>query len=324
MTATEKWNMIVKIYNTHLNESEEVVQSLWERIFAEFFGYSSFSGEIERHRNIQIGSTERVITDIIIKDGNTDLFVVELKRHNLSFSKEMEMQLLSYLKQLRINTGILVCNKIYLYDYDNSKDDNEQDIAIIEFNQDNPDGVRFVELFGKNTFNKTDIAEFVHKQKVFTENVRKIVNELNTDLVMNLVQNYFIEKYNKNEFEQAIKDINITVSPIGAAIEYPMLSKSVEETNIVRNKGHREVHKTYIINGVPCGKHEFSEYLFKQNSNGMEVNVNVIILYKDQREESKIWTVRNWKSGTSFSGNLSSGFLRGWQERGIVSIKLEV
>jgi len=52
------------------------------KIFAEIFGYSSLAGEIEPQRTIRIGSTERVTADIIIKNTATDLFVVELKRHN--------------------------------------------------------------------------------------------------------------------------------------------------------------------------------------------------------------------------------------------------
>lgn len=78
MIANQKWNRIVEIYNASISAKEDTVHSLWERIFVELFGYSSLNGEIESQRKIQIGSTERIIPDIIIKDSNNDLFVVEL------------------------------------------------------------------------------------------------------------------------------------------------------------------------------------------------------------------------------------------------------
>ena len=150
MPALEKWNKIVDLYKKHFNANEKTVQSIWESVFAEVFGYSKLSNEIDRHRNVRIGSTERVITDIIIKDGETDLFIVELKQHNFSKSRDMEQQLFSYLKQLKVDTGILICDKIYIYDYDYNKDDDAQINIAIDFIENNSNGISFVELFKKD------------------------------------------------------------------------------------------------------------------------------------------------------------------------------
>jgi len=105
MTSLEKWNWIVGEYDKNLYAPEQTIQNTWELIFAEIFGYSRLRGEIENHRKIYIGSTERVITDIIIKNDNADLFVVELKQHSLPFSKGMELQLLSYLRTIAQKHG---------------------------------------------------------------------------------------------------------------------------------------------------------------------------------------------------------------------------
>lgn len=209
MTSKDKWNRIVEYYNKYLNSPEQTIQSVWESIFAELLGYSRLEGEIERHRKIPIGSTERVISDIIISDGNTDLFVVELKQHNLPISNGMELQLLSYLKQLRNNTGLLICNKIYIFDYDYSKRDDEQNRAIIEFKQDNPDGIKFIDLFSKATYEKSAIKEFIKHKVESIMNIKLIRKELSPNLVLNLLRAYFADKYSEAEFEQAIKEYNI-------------------------------------------------------------------------------------------------------------------
>lgn len=83
-----KWNKIVDLYNKYQFKSENEIQNLWEQLFAdaELFGYSKIYGEINAHRSIQIGSSGRVIPDIIIKNGEKDLFIVELKQSSLGLS----------------------------------------------------------------------------------------------------------------------------------------------------------------------------------------------------------------------------------------------
>jgi len=213
MTSMEKWNRIVEQYNKNTNVAEDIVQVVWEKIFAEIFGYSSLAGEIEPQRTIRIGSTERMTADIIIKDGATDLFVVELKKHNLPLTSGIEMQLLSYLKQLRNSTGILVCDKIYVYAYDYSKSDSEQDKVEIDFKQDNPDGVEFVEMFSKAMFDEQAVKEFVYQKIDAIKSVEMIRNELTPELAISLLKNYFTDKYGAVAFEQAMEGLDITITP---------------------------------------------------------------------------------------------------------------
>ncbi|MCL1880781.1 MAG: type I restriction enzyme HsdR N-terminal domain-containing protein [Oscillospiraceae bacterium] len=234
MNTTERWNKIVEHFNKHFNDKEEVIQNLWENIFIEFFGYSMFGEEIERHRNIRIGSTERVITDIIIKDGDSDLFIVELKQHNLSRSSAMELQLMSYLKQLRLDTGILVCNKIYVYDYDYSKGDDEQDYAVIEFKADNPNGVQFIEMFSKGAFKKSAVEEFIRSQNKSLEKIACIKNELTSELVIDLLKTHFADKYGATEFDKVIEHFNITITPKYASTARTVVERKPNQTEEIR------------------------------------------------------------------------------------------
>lgn len=121
MNAREKWNRIVAFHKQYFRSPESKVQDVWENVFVEILGYSRLEGEVERHRSIYLGSTERVIPNVIVKNNDNDLFVVELKQHNLPFSPAMEGQLFSYLKQLRDNIGVLVCDKLYVYNYEYAK-----------------------------------------------------------------------------------------------------------------------------------------------------------------------------------------------------------
>ena len=101
------WNKIVSQYNKIRNCKEEIVQASWELLFSTIFNYSD--SEIDAQRAVQMGSSPKY-PDIIIKNNNEDLFVVELKQYTLHIGQE---QLFSYLNQLKIDIGILICDKLY-------------------------------------------------------------------------------------------------------------------------------------------------------------------------------------------------------------------
>lgn len=233
MTATEKWNRIVAYYNEHLHVEETEVESLWENIFADakFFGYSRLDGEIDRQRKILSGTTY-IKSDIIMKDGDRDLFVIELKRHDSPFSKRDEEQLLSYLRLLRKNIGVLICNKIYVYTDANQSDDKQEKVEI-EFKPDNSDGIKFIELFNKAAFDEQAVKKFVHQKIESAKNVECIKEELTPELVMGLLKGYFANRYDDAEFEQAIEAFNIEIEPKGIAVGNQLPSRSALERQVI-------------------------------------------------------------------------------------------
>lgn len=207
-----KWNSIVNNINRnrHLHETE--VQKLWEGIFADsfLFGYSRYAGEIDSFRAIQIGSQERTIPDIIIRNSsiNKDLFVVELKQHNYEFRTAYKNQLFSYMRLLRLNVGVLICSKIYLYILDN--DDQEFEVEI-PFIQDNPLGKEFVELFSKNNFDKTKVEHFIQRTVQFNCHVQEIKDSLSQLSAIDIVKKYYANSYTNEEIESAFSGVRVNV-----------------------------------------------------------------------------------------------------------------
>ncbi len=204
-----KWNKIVDYFNKYKNYPEQTIQKLWEQMFSEIFGYSNLDGEIDSQRNVVIGSKERAIPDIIIRLENKDLFVVELKQANLNCGNE---QLFSYLKILKTDIGILICDKIYLYYYDYTKNDKDQIKLEVLFEYDNPDGEKFVELIEKQNFNKEAIKTYIEEKEKSKENILCIKNEINEELIHSLLKKHFSNTYTEEEYKQAIKDINININ----------------------------------------------------------------------------------------------------------------
>ena len=143
MSYADSWNKIVSQFSKNINSKEEIVQNSWELLFCTIFNYSG--SDIDSQRSVKMGvMTKRA--DIVVKNGGEDLFIVELKRHALHEGQE---QLFSYLNQLKVDLGVLVCDNLYIYDYDFTAKTDAYSVLEIPFANDDSNGARFVELFSK-------------------------------------------------------------------------------------------------------------------------------------------------------------------------------
>jgi len=208
MTNQEKWNKIVDLHEQYMYSREEIIQNIWEHIFFEFFGYSKLSGEIDVQRSIQIGSTERVVTDIIIKNKSKDLFIVEIKQQT---SKKGKDQLLSYLKLLNVNFGVLINEKITIIDHDYKKRDFEQKMYEINFNRDSRDGELFVEMFSK-PFNYERAQEFIAQRTSTNQHIEEIIGMIDEKYVKDLLLTDLSNIYDQTEIEEALGKTKILIS----------------------------------------------------------------------------------------------------------------
>ena len=202
MDSVKIWNRIVKHYKDYYSAKEEVLQKDWEQIFSDLLNYSRFFGEIDSHRSIHIGSHQRTIPDIIIRGDDGDLFDVELKQYNMPFSIDFENQLKSYLDLLHISVGVLVCQKVYLYVYDFSKSKLKK--MAISFVENNPDGIKFVDLMKKGGFSAEKVESFIDSKVAFKENVQKIKETVSKDFIKQLIVDYFINNYSEEEILTAL------------------------------------------------------------------------------------------------------------------------
>lgn len=212
MTSIEKWNLIVKDYYANKNAVESVVQRLWEDYFtdADLFAYSRRGGEVDAQRQIQIGSYQRVIPDIIVRNAasNNDLFIVELKQYNLVGNDNYKNQLFSYMRLLHLDIGVLICNKIHICTLDS---DNIESAITIDFAENNPAGIKFVELFDKHSFNANAVKDFINESQKLQKEVKAIRNELKTLSIEELLKTYFSTQYSAEAIDTALGNIHITI-----------------------------------------------------------------------------------------------------------------
>lgn len=250
MSTIAYWNEIVSEYNDNLNCKEEIVQKTWEVLFKLCFGYSK--PEIDSQRSVKMGvMTKRA--DIVITNGVEDLFVIELKRHVLHEGQE---QLFSYLNQLKIDLGILVCDKLYIYDYDYTAKENSYSVLEIPFIQDNPNGSRFVELFSKDNFDKQKIKDFIKECNENKDIVNEIKNEITSNLASELLKKYFKEKYTEIDIDKILAEYTVSVSKKSSVYTNPAATISGSSIYVPRMTTSSFMTKDatqFMVNGTPTG-----------------------------------------------------------------------
>ena len=250
MSILAYWNEIVSEYNDNLNCKEEIVQKTWEVLFKLCLGYSK--AEIDSQRSVKMGvMTKRA--DIVITNSAEDLFVVELKRHVLHEGQE---QLFSYLNQLKIDLGILVCDKLYIYDFDYTAKENSYSVLEIPFIQDNPNGSRFVELFSKDNFDKQKIKDFIKECNENKDIVNEIKNEITSNLASELLKKYFKEKYTEIDIDKILAEYTVSVSKKSSVYTNPATTISGSSIYVPRMMTSSFMTKDatqFMVNGSPTG-----------------------------------------------------------------------
>ena len=153
MIKTKAWNKIVDQYIININEKDLQIQSSWKSLFCELLGYAESDFVFSRYVTIKNRSCR---PDMIVTNGEEDLFIVEYR--NKSFTTG-EQNILILLQELKINLGILLCNNLYIYNYNDNFD--AYSVLEIPLEKNKSTGNEFIQFFSKKNFDKKLIEEFI-------------------------------------------------------------------------------------------------------------------------------------------------------------------
>lgn len=188
---------------------EDIYHSLIETQM-QLLGWAKWKGEICHKPNIPIGNSKFIQPDILIKCDNDDQFVIEVKRPVHSQTERERVQLESYMRQLKLDVGIYIGERIEVF-YDKPKSKDAVSVLCIPLEIDNKLGARFVEKFSKEAFTKDGIVEFCEarlEEMNRQANLNKIKEALITNAQAQITESltpYLIEKYGNTFSEADIK-----------------------------------------------------------------------------------------------------------------------
>ncbi len=216
----EKWNEICYYLSEKISPTESESDFELKVIRAlRVLDWNEFKGDLKIRHSVQIGASNRIEPDIVIKQNNNNLFVIEVKKPGIPLNSSFKDQLKSYMRILKLDFGILIGEKIQLF-YDGKLYNNSEFNLIeeIDFIKDSKKGLQFVKLFSKNNYTQQNIEEYI-KIKLEELNEVKTIKNLKEELlssdflIENLLKKHLLDKhYNEKIIDSAMQHINITIS----------------------------------------------------------------------------------------------------------------
>ena len=186
-------------------------------------GWKKFRGEIITQYPVQAGH-ENKYADIVIMQDGVEQFVLEIKRPNHILQEEDERQLFSYMRLLKhqVIFGLYVGDKIRLYYDDVSSQQLPEQVFSLDIEENNPDGLKFVKLFSKDSFNVQTVMDFCKEQKAIFQKHKQIQDEvikILSDTSGNIFKDALKEKYlneghSEDWVESVLNQFILTVSPL--------------------------------------------------------------------------------------------------------------
>lgn len=256
----EIWNKIVRylLKDYKMDVIESIYQSTIEQLLDILLGWD----EICSRKNLPIGNGNSLQPDILVKKGDEEQFVIEVKRPSHMRTSDDCNQLVSYMRQSKLNVGIYIGEKIeIIYDLPNCS--KYVSVMTIELKQDDENGVRFVELFSKNNFSKEAVVKFCEErleEKRRQEKLKEFKELLISDSqkqITDALKAYINGKYGNifidDSVDEMLSSLIFTARPKYAPqqptiLSTPIVTSSMLGTDVVKTKKQRDNTK-YSING---------------------------------------------------------------------------
>lgn len=213
----EKWNYFVYDLCEAIKKDvdEDNYHSLIETQL-QHWGWAKYKGEICHKPNIHIGNNNRIEPDILIKRDGEDEFVIEVKRPSHKQSNKDVEQLLSYMRQLKLDVGIYIGEHIEVF-YDKPKCKDAVSVMKVPLEIDSKLGARFAERFSKECFSRDAIVEFC-EERIQEMQRQASLNKIKENLIAAAQQQiaesllpYLMEKYGNSFSEEEIKSMLTTI-----------------------------------------------------------------------------------------------------------------
>lgn len=217
----DEWNEICFLLseNIKIDISENsfelnVIQAL------RVLGWKQFSGDFDIRPSYQIGAANRITPDFVVKSSdNYKLFVIEIKQPNIPLTSTFQQQLFSYMRQLKLEYGILIGQGIQIF-YDGNLTEQEDPILLetIRFEKNSEKGGKFAELFSKENFNPELLKEFtlsvlekLNRKEEQKKLKSKILSDNYKDTLNGLIKQNFINEYDGELIDTVLTELRIEI-----------------------------------------------------------------------------------------------------------------
>lgn len=219
----DNWIEIVETLQPYVecNTTEPKYQQEIENCL-KFLGWRSSNKTMQSQVTINIGHKNSIRPDIVLYKNGIPVLPIEIKRPNNICNIKQESQLMSYMRQLRLNVGLYIGENIQLY-YDNPNDfDSPISVFKVEFRKDDANGDIFCEMLSYGKFDITSLEDFCkerYNQIIARNNLQQRLNEFffSSNATKNIIT-LIKEKFTKEGFEDEV--LNAELSKLEISINW--------------------------------------------------------------------------------------------------------
>ena len=266
----EKWNQFVYyLCEDKKNGVEEPKYHSTIEAQLQLLGWMKYKNEICHKPNLSIGNNGHIQPDILIQKDDVKQFVIEVKRPLHKQTSKDRDQLVSYMRQLKLNAGIYIGEHIEIL-YDQPDSENAVSVLTIPLEFNNKRGVRFVELFSKDRFSKENIVQFCEdriKEMHHQESLNKIKDHIINDAQNQITESmkmFLMEKYSNTFSESDIAGMLAALSFTATPKVGQMATLSQKQAQGKAKPKYSHDNTQYSINGGSFeGKRRFVHQLMK-------------------------------------------------------------
>ena len=213
------WNFICRVIRNIDRQSEMAYQrGIKEMILETVLGWRD--DQITEQLSLQLGSTERLVPDILIRKDERNSFIIEVKKPGHKKTNGDIEQLLSYMKQLEIPVGIYWGDEVEVY-WKTIGDVSDLILLLsLNFNVREEEGNVFVSLFAEENYSLDKVIVFKNEREakaIFESKVKDLRSEvLSAEFrsdVKNLIVDYLVKTGKDRNVVDAVMDrVSVSVS----------------------------------------------------------------------------------------------------------------
>ncbi|MDE5574286.1 MAG: type I restriction enzyme HsdR N-terminal domain-containing protein [Bacteroidales bacterium] len=216
---TDNWCEIVETLQSAREKRSITEQEYQHEIEAclKMLGWKTSNGTMRSQFTINIGSSNSIRPDVVLfKDGQPVLPIEIKKPTNLCNQRQSE-QLISYMRQLRLNVGLFIGENIQLY-YDNPQDKEvSASIFCAEISKNDSNGDTICDLLSYENFTIENIEKFCQEQyqyRIKHKDLQRCIRELcsNGEVIKNLIKEKFLQEgFDEKALDEELSKISVEV-----------------------------------------------------------------------------------------------------------------
>lgn len=181
---TDNWIEIQDILRYCINNN--VLESYYQREIENCFkilGWRKANDTLRSQVSIPIGSTSYIQPDIVLQHHASDgalvpVVAIEIKRPDNIKNERQEAQLFSYMRQMRLNFGLYIGEKIQVFYDIPTTQDKPVPVLTVSIDTNDPNGDILCQLFEYEHFSLSNLEQFCKDQIDREDEIRRLSEHL--------------------------------------------------------------------------------------------------------------------------------------------------